>query len=58
MTVGVTGSRYAYQGDGTTRAFAYPRLFLSSTDLVVVKRTDAGVETLLTHHCAQGSATS
>jgi hypothetical protein len=46
--VGVTGSRYAFQGDGTTKAFTYPRLFLSSTDLVVVRRTDAGVETLLT----------
>jgi hypothetical protein len=56
--VGVTGSRFAYQGDGVNRAFAFPRLFLSSTDLVVVKRTDAGVETLLTqgiHYTVSGA---
>lgn len=49
MTVGITGSRFAYAGDATTRAFAYPRLFLDPTHLRVVRRTKAGVETVLVY---------
>jgi hypothetical protein len=49
VTVGVTGSRFAYAGDGSTRAFSFPRLFLDPTHLRVVRRTSAGVETTLVY---------
>lgn len=49
MTIGVTGSRFSYTGDGVTTTFPFPRLFLDPTDLRVIKRTKAGVETLLTY---------
>jgi hypothetical protein len=49
MTVGTVGSRYAYAGDGTTRAFSFPRLFLDPTHLRVVRRSKTGVETPLVY---------
>lgn len=49
MTVGVTGSRYAYAGDGVTRAFSFPRLFLDPTHLRVVRRSKTGAETPLVY---------
>lgn len=35
MTVSTTDNRFSYAGDGATLEFAFPRLFLSSGDLVV-----------------------
>lgn len=48
MTVTSETSKYSYSGDGATTSFAYSSYFLADTDLLVTKRSVAGVETTLT----------
>ena len=45
MTVSSTQTRVSYSGNGTTTAFAVPFYFLANSDLLVVLRSSAGVET-------------
>ena len=49
MTVGTTGNRFTYAGDGSTLDFAFPRPFSVVGDLRVILRKDAiGTETVQT----------
>ncbi len=45
MTVSSTQTRVSYSGNGTTTAFAVPFYFLANSDLLVILRSSAGVET-------------
>ncbi len=46
MTVSTTSARVSYAGNGQTRDFTVPYYFLASTDLIVLKRSAAGVESV------------
>jgi hypothetical protein len=45
MTVSSTTARVSYSGNGTTTVFPVPFYFLASSDLLVVLRSSAGIET-------------
>ena len=47
MTVSSTTARVSYAGDGVTATFTVPFYFLASGDLQVIRRSSAGVETVL-----------
>lgn len=49
MTLSTTTSRVQYPGAGSVGPFAIPFRFTAGTDLLVTKRSSAGVETTLTH---------
>ncbi len=46
MTVGATGNRFSYAGDGVTKTFPFPRPFFDHADLRVILVDAAGVETV------------
>ena len=43
MTISTTASRASYNGNGVTTAFAFPNLFFSNTDLIVILVNASGV---------------
>jgi hypothetical protein len=45
MTVSSTTARVSYSGNGTTTVFPVPFYFLANSDLLVVLRSSAGIET-------------
>lgn len=61
MTISAVLNRIAYSGDSVTASFSYPYKFLTDSDLVVVLRTSAGVETTKTldlHYTVSGEGVS
>ena len=57
MTVGTTGNRFTYAGDGSTLEFAFPRPFDSNGDLRVILRDGVtGAETVQTIETDYGVA--
>ena len=61
MTISTTTNRVSFAGNGSTTAFSFPYYFAASTDLLVILRTSAGVETtktLTTHYTVTGADSS
>lgn len=47
MTISTTASRISHNGNGVTTAFSFPYLFLTNSDLVVIRVAANGTETTL-----------